>query len=50
MIITQVGRKISVQEKKKENEERKRIEIAEAWDSIIFAQMLKSKSNIEIDL
>nr|QJQ78417.1 hypothetical chloroplast RF19 [Hylodesmum podocarpum] len=27
--------------KKKENEEKKRIEIAEAWDSIIFAQVIR---------
>nr|YP_010163185.1 hypothetical chloroplast RF19 [Psophocarpus tetragonolobus]QRI60977.1 hypothetical chloroplast RF19 [Psophocarpus tetragonolobus] len=29
------------EEKKKENEARKRIEIAEAWDSIIFAQVIR---------
>nr|YP_010514361.1 hypothetical protein Ycf1 [Dolichopsis monticola]UXL86014.1 hypothetical protein Ycf1 [Dolichopsis monticola] len=29
------------EEKKKENEERNRIEIAEAWDSIIFAQVIR---------
>nr|YP_010046520.1 hypothetical chloroplast RF19 [Lablab purpureus]QPJ78233.1 hypothetical chloroplast RF19 [Lablab purpureus] len=29
------------EEKNKENEQRKRIEIAEAWDSIIFAQVIR---------